>query len=73
MRACARSCSRTSTTKLADSLCEKLAAAEAAAARGNEKVKKAMLASFVKQVEAQSGKSMTAAEAATLMALAKEL
>ena len=60
-------------TDIADSLCTKLAAAEASAARGNEKAKRAMLASFVKQVEAQSGKSMTAAEAATLIDLAKEL
>ena len=60
-------------TDVADSLCAKLASAEAAAARGNEKAKKAMLAAFVKQVEAQSGKSMTAAEAATLVDLAKKL
>ena len=58
---------------VADSLCEKLAAAEAAAARGNTNAKRASLAAFVNQVEAQSGKSMTAAEAATLVALAKKL
>jgi hypothetical protein len=58
---------------VADSLCEQLAAAEAAAARGNIRAKKANLDAFVKLVEAQSGKSMTAAEAATLAELAKEL
>ena len=58
---------------VADSLCSKLAAAEAAAARGNANGKRGSLAAFVKQVEAQSGKSMTAAEAATLAELAKAL
>ena len=58
---------------VADSLCSKLEAAQAAAARGNEKAKTAILAAFVNQVEAQSGKSMTAAEAATLANLATKL
>ena len=59
---------------VADSLCEKLAAAEAAAARGNEKAKKSHASPrSCKQVEAQSGKSMTAAEAATLANLARRL
>jgi hypothetical protein len=60
-------------TVVADSLCSKLTAAEAAAARGNANAKKASLNAFVKQVDAQSGKSMTAAEAATLTELAKAL
>ena len=58
---------------VADSLCEKLAAAEAAAARGNTKAKKASLDAFVHQVEAQAGKSLTASEAATLIELARQL
>jgi predicted extracellular nuclease len=58
---------------VAASLCDKLRAAEAAADRGNTKAKNGSLAAYVKQVEAQSGKSVTTAEAATLTNLAKAL
>jgi hypothetical protein len=54
---------------VADSLCEKLDAAEVKAARTGVTDLKA----FVSQVEAQSGKSMTATEAATLIRLAGAL
>ena len=54
---------------VADSLCEKLDAAEAKKARTGV----TDLKSFVNQVEAQSGKSMTATEAATLIRLAGAL
>ena len=55
---------------VADSLCEKLDAAEA---KANRKDREAILKSFVSLVEAQSGKSMTATEAATLIRLAGAL
>ena len=55
---------------VADSLCEKLDAAEA---KMNRKDREAILKSFVNLVEAQSGKSMTATEAATLIRLAGSL
>jgi hypothetical protein len=58
---------------VADSLCSKLADAEAAAAAGNTKPKNNILNAYVKQVKAQTGKSLAAAEAATLIARAKEL
>ena len=58
---------------VADSLCEKLALAKAAAASGNTKAKQNILGAYVKQVEAQSGKSMTTAEAAKLIELAMQL
>ena len=58
---------------VAQSLCDKLAAAKAAAAAGKEKQKQNILGAYINQVEAQSGKSMTAAEAAVLIALAKQL
>jgi len=54
---------------VADSLCEKLDAAETKKARTGV----TDLKSFVNQVEAQSGKSMTATEAATLIRLAGAL
>ena len=54
---------------VADSLCDKLDAAEAKKARTGV----TDLKSFVNQVEAQSGKSMTATEAATLIRLAGAL
>jgi hypothetical protein len=58
---------------VAQSLCDKLAAAKDAAAKGNTKTKQNILGAYVNQVEAQSGKSMTQAEAAILIALAKQL
>ena len=54
---------------VADSLCGKLDAAEAKKARTGV----TDLSAFVHQVEAQSGKSMTATEAATLIRLAGAL
>ena len=58
---------------VADSLCAQLAAAKAAAARGNDKAKNSALNAYSKLVKAQIGKSVTAAEAATLTDLAKAL
>ena len=55
------------------SLCDKLELAEAAAASGSTKTKQNILGGYVKQVEAQSGKSMTTAQAAKLIELAKKL
>ena len=60
-------------TDVEQSLCEKLADAKAAAASGKTKTKQNILDSYVKQVEAQSGKSMTTAEAAKLIELAMRL
>ena len=60
-------------TDVEESLCEKLAAAKVAAASGKTKTKQAILDAYVNQVEAQSGKSMTTAEAAKLIELAKQL
>ena len=60
-------------TDVEQSMCEKLALAKAAAASGSTKTKQNILASYVKQAEAQSGKSMTTAEAAKLIELAKRL
>ena len=56
-----------------DSLCSKLADAAAAAAAGNTKAKNNILAAYMKQVRAQTGKSLTATEAATLIELARAL
>ena len=58
---------------LGDSLCAKLAAAEASAARGNTKAKGNQLDAFRNEVSAQSGKKLTAAEAATLIRLSNLL
>ena len=55
---------------VAHALCSKL---EAAAAKADRKDQEADLHAFVNQVEAQSGKSMTATEAATLIRLAGDL
>ena len=46
---------------------------QAAAAAGKEKTKNNIIAAYVRQVRAQTGKSLTAAEAATLIALARAL
>lgn len=58
---------------IANALCAKLAAAEAAAARGNENAKNGSLGAYVNQLEAQSGKSIPADAAAWLAALAGSL
>jgi len=55
---------------LLNSLCSKLGAAAASEARGNLRSKANQVEAFIQEVEAQSGKSITDAEAATLIALA---
>jgi hypothetical protein len=55
---------------IVNALCSKL---EAAARKADRKDREADLHAFVNQVEAQSGKSMTAAQAATLIGLARDL
>ncbi len=58
---------------VAHALCAKLEAAAAAEARGNDDAKAGSLGAFVNQLEAQSGKSLTAEAAAYLIALAGQL
>lgn len=58
---------------IANSLCVKLNAAEAAAARGNLAAKAGPLNAYVKEVQAQTGKSVSAANAAILISLAGKL
>ena len=58
---------------VADSLCAQLAAAKAAAARGNDNAKNNALNAYLKLLKAQVGKSVTAEEAATLADLVKAL
>ena len=60
-------------TDVEDALCDKLAAAKAADAQGNAQAKAGALTAYVKQVRAQTGKSLTAAQADTLVALAGQL
>jgi uncharacterized protein len=60
-------------TDVEDALCDKLAAAEAADAAGNESAKAGALRAYVLQVRAQTGKSLTAAQAKILIELAGEL
>ena len=58
---------------IANSLCVKLRAAAAAAKRGQTKTQQNNLAAYASEVEAQSGKAFTAAEAAALLSLARAL
>ena len=58
---------------IANSLCSKLAAAEAAEAHGDEEAKRGALDAYVNQLAAQAGKSLTAKTAAHLAALAGTL
>jgi uncharacterized protein len=58
---------------VAAGLCDKLAAAQAADRRGNTKAKTGSLAAYVNQLAAQTGKSLTAAEATSLASLAGAL
>ncbi|MHB1241869.1 MAG: ExeM/NucH family extracellular endonuclease [Gaiellaceae bacterium] len=58
---------------VANALCAKLEAAEAAAARGNENAKNGSLGAYANQLAAQSGKSIPADAAAWLAALAGAL
>ncbi len=54
-------------------LCALLAVAQAADSHGQHFVKKLALAAYVQLVRAQSGKALTPAEAATLIALSRAL
>jgi hypothetical protein len=58
---------------VAASLCDKLAAAEAAAERGNMRAKNGILGAYRNQLAAQAGKSLTADEAALLASLSMTL
>ncbi|MBA2384320.1 MAG: ExeM/NucH family extracellular endonuclease [Actinobacteria bacterium] len=58
---------------IAKALCEKLEAAAAAAARGNLKARDGVLKAFRNQVDAQTGKSVSAADAALLKSLSLSL
>ena len=58
---------------VAAGLIDKLDAAESAEQRGNERAKQGAIRAYVNQLRAQSGKSLTAAEAALLISLAEEL
>jgi len=56
-----------------NSLLAKLAAAERAAERGNEEAKQGSLGAFVNEVEAQTGKALTAEQAEQLIRIARSL
>ena len=58
---------------VAAGLIDKLDAAERAEQRGNEQAKQAAIHAYVNQLRAQSGKTLSAAEAALLISLAGEL
>jgi hypothetical protein len=58
---------------VAASLVEKLVAAEDAGARGNTTAKAKALNAYVNQVNAQSGKALTAAQAEQLIRIARSL
>jgi predicted extracellular nuclease len=58
---------------VAQSLCDKLAAAAAAAARGNTAAEANQLKAFRSQVDAQTGKSISSADAALLKSLSTRL
>lgn len=62
-----------SSAGIANSLCVKLNAAGAAIARGNMQAKAGPLGAYVKEVQAQTGKSISAANAAILIRLANLL
>ena len=66
---------RTLVTKadVAQSLCDKLVAAATADAAGDTKKRENILAAYRKQVDAQTGKSITTANAALLKRLSLEL
>jgi predicted extracellular nuclease len=56
-----------------NSLLAKLAAAQAAAERGNETAKQNILGAYANEVEAQTGKALTPAQAAQLLSIARSL
>lgn len=58
---------------VASSMLAKLRAAEAAAARGNASAKAGAIGAFINEVQAQSGKTLTAEQAATLIRLARAM
>jgi hypothetical protein len=58
---------------VAASLCEQLSAAQAAQARGNLGAKANIMAAFISLVQAQTGKSITLQNAATLTQLAQAI
>ena len=58
---------------VANSMISKLNAAGAAEARGNAQAKAGAIGAFINELQAQAGKSLTAAQAATLIALAQAL
>lgn len=58
---------------LAGSLCTKLRNAAAAGARGNTKARSNMIRAYINEVQAQAGKKIGAAEAATLIRLAEAM
>jgi hypothetical protein len=62
-----------SSAGIANSMCVKLNAAGAAIARGNMQAKAGPLGAYVKEVQAQTGKSVSAANAAILISLANQL
>jgi len=60
-------------TEVATGLCDKLNAASAAAARGNTSAEQNQLAAFRSQVDAQTGKSISASDAELLKLLSTRL
>jgi uncharacterized protein len=58
---------------VADSLCDKLSAAESAAGRGDANARDGALKAYRNQVDAQTGKSITPVDAATLKTLSATL
>ena len=58
---------------VANSMISKLNAAAAAEARGNAQAKAGAIGAFINELQAQAGKALTAAQAATLIALAQAL
>jgi hypothetical protein len=58
---------------VANSMCAKLAAADAAAARGDHRVKNNILGAYRNEAEAQAGKKMTRQHATVLITLSRTL
>jgi hypothetical protein len=70
---CALSRSFVTNARIAQSLCAKLEAAERSAARGSPQAKDGLYGAYIAEVNAQSGKSLTAAQASILAVLAASL
>ena len=70
---CGLTASFSKSADVTQGLCDKLAAAKAAAARGQAKTKSNILRAFDNQVDAQTGKALTAQQAALLESLAASL